>query len=136
MSPKTKGILETVLYVDDIMAASDFYERVFGLARVFGDSRMCVLRVSAANHLLLFERGKAGSAVEVPGGVIPPHFAEGQIHVALTMDHDDRGPWMDHLRERGIEIESIVEWPSGGLSLYVRDPSENLVELATPDLWT
>jgi hypothetical protein len=35
-------------------------------------------------------------------------------------------------------ISPILEtclWPRGGMSLYVRDPAGNCVELASPRLW-
>ena len=37
--------------------------------------------------------------------------------------------------DRGVAIEAEVEWPSGGRSLYFRDPAGNVVELAPPTLW-
>jgi catechol 2,3-dioxygenase-like lactoylglutathione lyase family enzyme len=43
--------------------------------------------------------------------------------------------WRAHLEGRGVEIESQVEWPNGGRSIYFRDPAGNSVEIATPELW-
>ena len=39
------------------------------------------------------------------------------------------------LRKCGVAIESEVDWPSGGTSLYFRDPAGNVLELAPPTLW-
>ncbi|MDQ3546548.1 MAG: glyoxalase/bleomycin resistance/extradiol dioxygenase family protein, partial [Verrucomicrobiota bacterium] len=43
--------------------------------------------------------------------------------------------WRERLQEAGVAIESEVEWPEGGRSLYFRDPAGNSVELAPPTLW-
>ena len=43
--------------------------------------------------------------------------------------------WRDHLAQQGIAIEREVAWPSGGASLYFRDPDGNSLELATPATW-
>jgi catechol 2,3-dioxygenase-like lactoylglutathione lyase family enzyme len=40
------------------------------------------------------------------------------------------------LQERGIAIESAVDWPRGGRSLYFRDPDRHLLELITPGCWS
>jgi catechol 2,3-dioxygenase-like lactoylglutathione lyase family enzyme len=37
--------------------------------------------------------------------------------------------------QHGVEIEAEVTWPSGGQSIYFRDPAGNSVELATPQTW-
>ena len=43
--------------------------------------------------------------------------------------------WREHLERSGIVIEADVVWPSGGESLYIRDPAGNSVELASPSIW-
>jgi catechol 2,3-dioxygenase-like lactoylglutathione lyase family enzyme len=43
--------------------------------------------------------------------------------------------WRDHLQRHGVELEAEITWPSGGQSLYFRDPAGNSVELATPQIW-
>jgi hypothetical protein len=43
--------------------------------------------------------------------------------------------WRQRLSERGVDIVSEYRWPRGGVSLYMCDPDEALVELATPGLW-
>ena len=39
--------------------------------------------------------------------------------------------WRAHLAEHDLDIESEIEWPGGGLSIYVQDPAGNSVEFAS-----
>lgn len=135
MSIRPRAILETVLYVDDLDAASDFYATVMNLVLVHEDHRMKVLRVTDRNFLLLFKTGAAGEPIDVGGGTIPAHAGTGRMHVAFSVGRGDLEAWERRLQDSHIPIESTVDWPSGEISLYFRDPSGNLVELATPDLW-
>jgi catechol 2,3-dioxygenase-like lactoylglutathione lyase family enzyme len=73
--------------------------------------------------------------IPTPGGMIPPHEASGQLHLALAVSKEDLTAWEKHLIARGIAIESKVSWPRGGQSIYFRDPDNHLVELATPGIW-
>lgn len=130
-----KAILETVLYVDDLDVSVDFYRDVLGLVAVHADDRMRVMRVSVQNYLLLFLRGGTSAPVPTPGGMIPAHDGAGQMHLAFAIDRDDVAAWRLHVEAQGTPIESTVEWQADEISLYFRDPSGHLVELATPGLW-
>lgn len=71
----------------------------------------------------------------VNGALIPLHGSRGAGHVAFAVHEADLIAWKERFDAAGIPIESEVQWPSGGRSLYVRDPAGNSVELATPNLW-
>lgn len=133
--PRISGILETVLYVDDTERARDFYRDVLGLSDVFTDRRMVGFDVAGKGMLLLFRRGSSTEPVEMPGGTIPPHDATGAVHMAFSVPADQLAGWEERLAAHGIAIEGRVRWPRGGHSIYFRDPSGNLLELATPGLW-
>ncbi|MFZ0430915.1 MAG: VOC family protein, partial [Acidobacteriota bacterium] len=66
---------------------------------------------------------------------IPPHGSHGSGHVAFAVAAGDLSGWRTHLETAGITIESEVDWPGGGHSIYFRDPAGNSIELATPDIW-
>jgi catechol 2,3-dioxygenase-like lactoylglutathione lyase family enzyme len=124
-------IIETCLYVDDLDVAEQFYTQVLGLivyAKVDGRH---VFFQCGQNMLLLFN----AAATVQPGGVIPPHGAYGPGHVAFAMSHAEIARWRDHLCQNQIAIESEMTWPSGGYSLYFRDPAGNSLELTTPLTW-
>ena len=59
--PRTTGILETSLYVDDLPGAVAFYRDLFGFELFFSESRMAALGVPGAQVLLLFQRVDAGT---------------------------------------------------------------------------
>jgi catechol 2,3-dioxygenase-like lactoylglutathione lyase family enzyme len=133
--PSLQGVLETVLYVDDLARARAFYENVLGLDAVYSDQRMCAYDVGGRGMLLLFRRGSSLNAVTMPGGVIPPHDGSGPLHIAFSMSAEEFPAWESRLGEFGIEIEGRTKWSRGGISIYFRDPDGHLLELATPGLW-
>lgn len=135
-APPLLSILETALYVDDLDRADAFYTDVMGLPRLFADDRMRAFDVNRANVLLLFRRGATTLPVKTGGGVIPPHDATGQIHMAFAIRPADAATWREHLQGHGVAIEGTSEWQRGGHSLYFRDPDGNMLEVATtPGLW-
>jgi catechol 2,3-dioxygenase-like lactoylglutathione lyase family enzyme len=66
---------------------------------------------------------------------VPAHGSSGEGHLAFAVLASELQPWRDHLARHGIQIETEVEWESGGLSIYFRDPSGNSLELAPGHLW-
>src|SRR5208283_2160292 len=130
--PTIAAVLETCLYADDLDRTARFYEEVFGFSLMDGDARLRAYGVAQGSVLLVFQRGATGEEVQTPGGVIPPHDGQGQLHVAFAINAADWEPWKKRIEERGIPVERIVKWARGGQSLYFRDPDGNLVELATP----
>jgi catechol 2,3-dioxygenase-like lactoylglutathione lyase family enzyme len=134
--PEVTGVVETCLYVDDLARAARFYEDVFEFKRLIGDERFCALSVADRNVLLLFRRGATRESIPTPGGTIPAHDGAGRVHVAFSIPAAAEGDWKRRLAERGIVIESTVDWPRGGRSLYFRDPDQHLLELITPGCWS
>lgn len=134
--PSLTGVIETALYVDDLDHASRFYEELFGLSRIEGDARFRAYDVGGKSVLLLFKRGGSNLVTKFPFGQIGPHDGSGPLHVAFAIPATELADWEARLTEKKIPVESTVRWPRGGTSLYFRDPDHNLVELATPGLWS
>jgi catechol 2,3-dioxygenase-like lactoylglutathione lyase family enzyme len=124
-------LFEAAIYAADLDTAERFYREVLGLELVsrFEDRGMAFRCGEAV--LLVFNPERT----RIPHPEVPVHGATGAGHVAfLTYDHELES-WRQHLEKCGIAIESEVDWPEGGRSIYFRDPAGNSVELAPPTLW-
>lgn len=129
------GVVETCLHVEDLERAARFYEDLFEFPRLAFDERFCALRAAEKTVLLLFQKGGTAEAVRLPGGLIPGHGGSGQLHLAFAIPAAAEAEWVRRLQNRGIAIESTVNWPRGGRSLYFRDLDQHLLELITPGCW-
>jgi len=134
--PKVTGIVETGLDVDDLEASADFYHRILGFEIIARSERLCAFSIAGRDVLILFEREESAPAVEIPGGIIPPHGSTGPIHFAFAIDPGELPQWETLLAANGIPIESRVHWERGGTSIYFRDRDNHLLELATPGVWS
>ena len=124
-------VLETCLYADDLNAGERFYTGVLGLeVESRAEGRHVFFHCGGAMFLLFNP-----AATEHASGPIPPHGAHGQGHVAFAVRQEDISSWRAQLQEHGVALEAEVTWPSGGTSLYFRDPAKNSVELTSPGIW-
>lgn len=135
--PAVHGIVESILYVENVPAAAAFYADVLGIKPLQGDgARFQALDAGGKGVLLLFKRGGTLAPQPVPsGGTIPPHDGNGPHHIAFAIDEASYASWLDHLAARKIQVESETRWERGGRSIYFRDPDGHLVELVTPGIW-
>jgi catechol 2,3-dioxygenase-like lactoylglutathione lyase family enzyme len=128
-APRITGILETVLYVADVEQAERFYRDVMGLTQVGKEAGRHVFFRVGSGVLLLFRAEETRQS-----GSLPPHGADGEIHVCFTTSPAEYEPWKTRIRTHGIPILQETEWPRGR-SFYFRDPDGNLLELADADIW-
>lgn len=134
MRPQT--ILETVLYADDLDAAEAFYARVLGLEVYAKQAGRQVFFKLDSQMLLIFDpRETVKPPLEGARLPVPPHGALGEGHVCFAATAEAIVGWKAHLEAAGIAIEADFLWPSGGRSIYVRDPAGNAVEFAEPRIW-
>jgi catechol 2,3-dioxygenase-like lactoylglutathione lyase family enzyme len=120
------GLHHVTLIVADLERTTAFYRDVLGLALVregVNDDD------PDARH---FWFGDAqGTAMEYPE-MEPAKVGVGSVHhVALSVaSSEELEAWRDYLRSRGIDCTDVFE--RGGLrSIYLRDPDQNIVEIAT-----
>jgi catechol 2,3-dioxygenase-like lactoylglutathione lyase family enzyme len=134
--PPLERLLETGLYVADLAASMRFYADVLGGDVLLDTDRLVALSIGGESVLLLFQRGATLDAMPTPGGMVPGHGAEGIQHIAFAVPGDSLPAWRDRLRDAGVGVESEVDWPRGGRSIYLRDPDGHSIELLTRGLWT
>jgi catechol 2,3-dioxygenase-like lactoylglutathione lyase family enzyme len=130
MPPKSEGILESSLYVDDVAASKRFYEKLFGFHVIsdFGE-RGCAMQAGLRQVLLLFRKGASLS-------IQSPHDGEGNLHIAFAVAASKLANWEAWLAENEIPVEEKRTWERGGQSVYFRDPDGHLLEIATPGVWS
>jgi catechol 2,3-dioxygenase-like lactoylglutathione lyase family enzyme len=128
--PKTEGILESSLYVEDLALSIQFYKSIFGF-RVISDfgERGCAMEAGNRQVLLLFQKG--GSLT-----IQSPHDGDGPLHIAFAIPAAELAAWEAWLAQNQIAVEEKRTWEMGGQSLYFRDPDRHLIEVATPGVWS
>ncbi len=125
------GIVETCLYADDLAAAENFYTTVLGLTPFSRVEGRHVFFRCGSGVFLVFNPTKTAES----GGDVPSHGAHGPGHVAFGMQPADIPAWRERLQAHQVAIEKEITWPSGGHSLYFRDPAGNSVELTMAQTW-
>ena len=129
------GILETVMYADDLAAAKRFYGEILGLELYSEEPGRHVFFRCGGQMLLLFDPAVTGTPTPGSHLPVPPHGSHGPGHVCFRTERQDIEHWRTHLQETGVDIESDFEWPQGGRSIYFRDPAGNSLEFAEPRIW-
>ena len=131
------AVLETAVYCRDLAAARHFYSTVLGLTEYSElEGEYLFYRIGQGMFLVFnpekSQRKNLSGATDQP----PGHGCRGGGHMAFTIDHQELEYWESRLREHHVHIESRVDWPGGGKSIYFRDPGNNSIELATADIWS
>lgn len=133
--PPIEGLLETSLYARDLERTAAFYRDLFGFRALVESPRLIAFDIAARSVLLVFQAGSTEDDVVDARGKIPGHDGRGRLHLALSIASENLDAWRKRLVECNVEIVGEYRWPRGGVSLYIRDPDDALVELATPGLW-
>jgi catechol 2,3-dioxygenase-like lactoylglutathione lyase family enzyme len=130
------AILESALYVTDLVAAEAFYRDVLGLQVIVAVEGRHVFFRCGQGILLLFNaeatRQPPAPDAKLP---VPPHGAAGQGHLCFAALPEEIDDWKRRLEKKGVVVEADFEWPNGGRSIYFRDPSGNSLEFAEPTIW-
>lgn len=122
-------ILETCLYAKDLQAARNFYEGLLGLECTnYREGEFAFFR-SSRSMLLVFNPSYSRKLQK-----LPPHGADGSVHVAFRVPEKNLGPLRERFQSHGFQIQD-ASWENGQTSFYVRDPAGNLIEFAPPGIW-
>jgi catechol 2,3-dioxygenase-like lactoylglutathione lyase family enzyme len=121
----------TIVYVNDVAASLDFFERAFGLARRFmvptgdyGELETGATTLSFAQHATA--RGNLGhDYIDAQGSAKPLGFEVGLVT-------DDVGATCERAVQAGATLlKAPATKPWGQVVAYVRCPDGTLVELCT-----
>ncbi len=137
MKARSPGrVLETVLYAQDLEAAEDFYTRVMGL-QVYAKAPGRQVFFKLADQMLLIFNPVETMKPPKPNAKlpVPSHGARGEGHICFAASGAEITQWKTRLEEHRVAIEADFRWPSGGRSIYFRDPAGNCLEFAEPNIW-
>ena len=121
----------TIIYVADVLATVDFYERAFGLARRFVHESNLYAEMDTGETVLSF----AGEPMaDMNGLTICPNRAEtlaAGFEIALVSD-DPHGAFATAVAAGASAVKLPAQKPWGQVVGYVRDLNGCLVEICSP----
>jgi lactoylglutathione lyase len=122
----------TILYVRDVSASLDFYERAFGQRRRFLHESGQYGELDTGGTALAF------AAVELAASNLPDEFrpapagASAPAYEVCFVSEDVGGAYERAVREGADPVTGPQTKPWGQDVAYVRDPDGTLVEIASP----
>ncbi len=130
------GIIETALYTDDLDAMQEFYQNKLGLELISGTRGRSLFFKIGRTMLIIFDRSyTVDQTITINGNAIPAHATKGRGHIAFEAPKGEYEQRKQEIINRGIEIESEIDWPNGKKSFYFRDPSQHSIEIVEHDFW-
>ncbi|MBB2795302.1 UNVERIFIED_ORG: catechol 2,3-dioxygenase-like lactoylglutathione lyase family enzyme [Rhizobium pisi] len=135
MNPMLEGMLETALYARDLDKAEVFYEDVLGLEKISRAGNRHVFFRCGPGVLLIFNPEETVKPPAPNALQVPPHGTSGEGHACFRVSGRNIDAMAERLKAAGVAIESEVQWPNGGRSIYFRDPEGNSLECAEAKIW-
>jgi catechol 2,3-dioxygenase-like lactoylglutathione lyase family enzyme len=121
----------TILHVQDVLKTVEFYERAFGLKRVFvhesgyAELDTGATKLAFASHELIKSNGFDFGQLRKAGAPAP-------FEIALVID-DVEGAFAKAVQEGAVELKKPLRKPWGQVVSYVKDPlNEVLIEICSP----
>ena len=122
----------TILYVSDVAASLDFYERALGQRRRFLHESEQYAELDTGETALALAAHELAAA-NLPGVYRPEERPSSRPAFEVCFVTDDVQGAFDRAVAEGAEpVTSPQTKPWGQDVAYVRDPDGNLVELASP----
>jgi lactoylglutathione lyase len=119
-----------IVYVPDVLAAIEFYEKTFGLERAFVGEDAGFGELDTGQTKLAFA-AETGVESNFEFGFRRPGDQPFNIEVALVFD-DPEAAFARALENGASSIAEPKTKPWGQVVAYVRDPFGTLLELASP----
>ena len=127
-APRTSGISELVLEVQDLEAARAFYRDLLGFEEtLYGEGR------EGRYWYLIGDTARLGlwtPQVGLAGGRGGAH-----VHFAFHVGEDEVDRLLERIEKRGAEVEGPIQL-GPGRAIYVTDPDGNVVEFWSQDMAT
>ncbi len=120
-----------ILYVPDVAAALDFYERAFGLARRFVHESGTYAEMETGATALAFAAEPLAVDHGITLRVSRPGENPAAVEIALTTDDVDAA-WSRATEAGASAVKPPEKKPWGQTVAWVRDLNGALVELCTP----
>jgi catechol 2,3-dioxygenase-like lactoylglutathione lyase family enzyme len=131
-----RKIVETCIYSSELEKLKNFYVNTIGLQFVSEEPGRHVFLRAGKSMLLIFNPDNTTNKNQ---SMYPPHGAStppASVHFALEIEKEDYENARNLLVQNRIEIEKELTWGNEKLkSIYLRDPSRNLVEFITKGNW-
>ncbi|GGJ45993.1 VOC family protein [Deinococcus roseus] len=124
------NILETCLYVHDLLEAENFYCGLLGFELHSRRLPRHVFLKAGNGMLLLFNPEES-----LRPGTLPTHGVRPGGHVCFEMAQERLDLWEARLELAGFPVTRYNWGGIKGDSLLFHDPSGNLVEMASRSLW-
>ncbi|GGA54297.1 VOC family protein [Pelagibacterium lentulum] len=119
----------TILYVDNVAAALDFYEHAFGLERAllhesgdYGELSTGETKLAFSSTALMRQLGKAPAKP----------IADAPVFELAFETQDVRGALERAVKTGAKLVQDVREEPWGQTTSYVSDPNGYLVEICSP----
>lgn len=120
-----------ILYVPDVAATVEFYERAFGLARRFVHESGTYAEMETGATALAFAAESLAEANGLAIRASRPRELPAAFEVALVTD-DPEGAFRRATEAGAVPVKSVETKPWGQKVGYVRDLNGALVELCSP----
>jgi catechol-2,3-dioxygenase len=138
--PGPLGMFEVQLVVGDLAGMAAFYRDRLGLEVSLEDPERGRTHFRLGRGQLILARAEGEEASPDWPGLPPPLLTggdrrgptperHGPVHFALEVELDELLAAESRLRAEGLDVRGPLRWPSGRLSIYLRDPEGNVAEL-------
>jgi lactoylglutathione lyase len=121
----------TIVYVPDVIASVEFFEKAFGLKRRFvhqtdyGEMDTGTTALAFASHDL--------GASNLPGGYVKASQSEAPLGMEIALVTDDvAAAHAKAIAEGAVCVKEPAQKPWGQTVSYVRCPDGTLVEICSP----
>ena len=121
----------TIIYVPEVAASLDFFEKAFGFTRRFLHESGMYGELNTGETTLAFAAHAMGE-MNFPGGHVAAHDSAKPLGMEVAFVADDVAAAHARAIQAGaLEFAAPTEKPWGQLVSYVRCPDGTLVELCT-----